>query len=111
MIRALGISLALTLALELPMAAAWGLRDRWNLTVAALGNVLTNPPVVLLHGVLTVQLGWPVWLVTAALETAAAVVEWQCYRSCGRRVHHPLALSLCANAFSYGAGALLMRLY
>ena len=111
MIPALGVSLALTLALELPVAAAWGLRDRWNLAVAALCNVLTNPPVVLLHGLLTVQVGWPEWPVTAALEAAAAAVEWQCYRRCGRDVRRPFALSLCANVFSYGMGALLMSLY
>lgn len=100
----MAVSLALTIAVELIVAVGWGLRDRWNLSVAVLCNLLTNPPVVALYAVLTsLQMAAPA--VTAVLEAAAVVVEWRCYARCGREVPHPLRLSLLANALSYGVGA------
>lgn len=103
------ISLALTLVLEVPFAYIWGLRTRRELAVAVLCNVLTNPPVVLGHSLLVTAALWPPWLAAAVLEWAAVAAEWQCYRRC-TDAHHPLALSLCANGFSYGAGLLLQIL-
>ena len=49
MLTVLAGSLALTLVLEELFALLWGLRGRRELTVVALVNVLTNPPVVLLY--------------------------------------------------------------
>ena len=49
MLTNLAISLLLTLLLEELFALAWGLRGRWELTMVALMNCLTNPVVVLLH--------------------------------------------------------------
>ena len=48
MLTVLAGSLALTLVLEELFALLWGLRGRRELTVVALVNILTNPPVVLL---------------------------------------------------------------
>ena len=58
------ISLGLTLLLELPVVYLWGVRKRRDLTLAVLVNVLTNPVVVLLHG-----LGCP----ALPLEVAAII--------------------------------------
>ena len=52
------VSLGLTLLLELPVAYYWGLRSRHDLTVAVLVNVLTNPAVVLLNGLLSAAPWW-----------------------------------------------------
>lgn len=100
-------SLGLTLLLEVPFAYAWGLRNRHDLTVAVLVNVLTNPAVVLLNFLLAAHTGWLWPAVQLPLEALAAAVEAVCYRSCGRDVRHPALLALCANGFSYGAGLLL----
>lgn len=105
-----GASLGLTLALEVPFAYCWGLRDRHDLTVAVLVNVLTNPAVVLLYFLVTARTGWPRFAVQLPLEALAVAVEAVCYRTCGRDVRHPALLSLCANGFSYGAGLLLNTL-
>lgn len=103
-------SLGLTLLLEVPFAWAWGLRDRHNLTVAVLVNVLTNPAVVLLNFLLAACTGWPWPAVQLPLEALAVGVEAVCYRSCGKDVRRPALLSLCANGFSYGVGLLLNAL-
>lgn len=101
------VSLGLTLLLEVPFAYAWGLRDRHDLTVAVLVNVLTNPAVVLLNFLLAAHTGWPWPAVQLPLEALAVAMEAACYRECGKNVRHPILLSLCANGVSYGAGLLL----
>lgn len=103
-------SLLLTLLLEVPVAWAWGLRSRHDLTVAVLVNVLTNPAVVLLYLLISARTGWPWPAVQLPLEALAVAVEAVCYRACGENVRRPVLLSLCANGVSYGAGLLLNTL-
>ena len=100
MFLTLGISLALTLAVEVPVAALWGLRRR-DLLLAALVNVLTNPAVVLLHALFPAP-----WL-TLTLEAAAVGAEGFCYRRFGAAVRRPWLLALAANALSFSLGLLL----
>ena len=107
MLTVLAGSLALTLVLEELFALLWGLRGRRELTVVALVNVLTNPPVVLLCHTAVGLWGWPAAVVTAVLETAAVLVEWRCYRLCSDQLQRPLLFALLANLFSYGAGRVI----
>ena len=107
MLTVLAGSLALTLVLEELFALLWGLRGRRELTVVALVNVLTNPPVVFLHHTAVGLLGWNAAVVTAVLETAAVLVEWRCYRLCSDQLQRPLLFALLANLFSYGAGRVI----
>ena len=92
------LSLGLTLLFELPFVYLWGLRSRHNLKLAVLVNVLTNPAVVLLHG-----LGLP----ALPLEAAAIAAEGFCYRTRGEAIRRPFLLALCVNTFSYGMGLIL----
>ena len=69
MLTVLAGSLALTLVLEELFALLWGLRGRRELTVVALVNVLTNPPVVLLCHTAVGLWGWPAAPVTILLDT------------------------------------------
>ena len=105
---AFAVSLGLTLLLEVPVAYCWGLRSRHDLTVAVLVNVLTNPAVVLLNGLLSAA---PWWAVQLPLEAAAIAVEGFCYRHCGENICRPYLLSLCANCVSYGAGLVLNAIF
>ena len=105
---AFAVSLGLTLLLEVPVAYCWGLRSRHDLTVAVLVNVLTNPAVVLLNGLLSAA---PWWAVQLPLEAAAIAVEGFCYHHCGEDVRRPYLLSLCANCISYGAGLALNAIF
>jgi len=101
------LPLLVTLILEVPVAALWGLR-RKDLVLCALVNCLTNPIVNLLH---LLFLSTPLLL---ALECAAVGIEGALYRALGERVRRPFALSLMANAVSFliGGGLLLfLKLY
>lgn len=102
MLKALAVSLLLTLLLEGLLALLWGVRERrdWLLLLAV--NVVTNPMVVSLHALW----GGGVWI-TAALEVGAALAEALAYRLWGRDTRPALLFSLCANCFSYFAGLLL----
>ena len=107
MLAVLGVSLVLTLVLEEGFALAWGLRGRRELALVALVNCLTNPPVVLLYNTAVWLLGWNPLLVTAALESAAVLVEWWCYRTYSEQVKRPFVFALLINLFSYSAGCIV----
>lgn len=110
MLKNLVVSLLLTLLLEECFALAWGLRGRWERALVALANCLTNPAVVMLHYTAVTLWHWPALPVTAALEAAAVLVEWRCYRSLSRQLRHPFRFALLANGFSYSVGYLLSLL-
>ena len=107
MLTVLAVSLSLTLVLELAFALLLGHRDKRELTLVVLVNILTNPAVVLLYHTATGLFHWPVLPVTAVLECSAVLVEWLCYRACSHRIVHPFRFALAANAFSYGVGCLI----
>ena len=107
MLTVLAVSLLLTLALEEGFALLWGLRGKRELTVVALVNVLTNPVVVLSYYTCVGLFGWSALWVTAALETAAIVVEWLYYHCCSRQLKLPFLFALLANTFSYGVGCVI----
>lgn len=104
------VSLGLTLALEVPAAAAFGARSRHDFTLAVLVNVLTNPPVVLAYFAITLATGWPRLAVQLPLEALAVAAEAFCYAKCARDIRHPVWLSICANGWSYTAGLALCAL-
>lgn len=101
LVKTFGISLALTLILELPVAWFFGMRD---LKLAVLVNVLTNPAAVLLH-----LLGIP----QIPIEIGVVLVEWAVYRSFASEenwhIRHPAALAIVANGISWMVGVLLQR--
>lgn len=107
MLAILGISLALTLALEEGFAVAWGLRGRRELGLVALVNCLTNPPVALLYHMAVWLTGWNPMAVAAALESVAVLVEWRCYRAYSGQVKRPFVFALLINLFSYGVGCII----
>jgi len=107
MLKTMAISLGLTLLLEITFALLWGLRGKRELTVAALVNVLTNPPVVLLYHIAAGLFGWPAAAVTAVLECGAVLVEWRCYRACSQQLKRPFLFALLANGFSFGIGCVI----
>lgn len=105
LLLSLGMSLALTLVLELGFALLWGVK-RADLPLAALVNLLTNPVVVLCRA--AVLWLWPagVWAATLLLEAGAVLVEGGLYHS-RSEIRFPWAFSLCANLFSFTIGLLL----
>ena len=107
MLTVLAVSLLLTLVFEEGFALVWGLHGRRELGLAALVNILTNPPVVLLYYTATGLWHWNAVPVTIALEAAAVLVEWRCYRAYSEQVKRPFLFALTINLFSYGVGCVI----
>jgi len=104
---ALAVSLALTLALETGLFLLVGKRDKKDLLLVVMVNLLTNPVVVLAYWLAVVRAGWNSILVAAPLEIIAVLLEGWYYGKYGRSFKRPYLFSLAANAFSYFAGVLL----
>ena len=103
---ALGVSLALTLAVELGFALVCRHRGK-TLILVALVNVLTNPLVVQ-AALLWRSFALPGYAAAVAvLELLAVWVEGALYRKSRLGIAHPYVFSLAANALSFGLGLLL----
>lgn len=105
----LGVSLALTLIIELGFALLCRRRGR-ALVLVALVNVLTNPLVV------QAALLWRFYALpgyaaaVAVLELLAVWVEGFVYQKSRLGFSRPYVFSLAANALSFGLGLLLRRI-
>ena len=100
----LGVSLGLTLILELAFALVWRV-ERSDLPAVALANLLTNPIVVLCHHAAAWYVPKYVPAVTLALELWAVGTEGVIYRR-RSQINRPWAFSLCANGLSFLSGLL-----
>lgn len=96
------ISLALTLAFELPLAFLWGVRGR-ALVVVTLANIMTNPLAVALH----TAMGVPQLPIEVGVAIAEAVVYYTFSRTPGWRIPKPVWLGVVSNAASWTLGLIL----
>lgn len=107
-----GISLALTMVIELAIAFLFGLRTRENVLLVVLVNVLTNPSAVLCNRLCRLYLPHynqvPVQLV---IEAAVVIVEafvYCCFARDGQRqIKRPVLLAITANGCSWLLGVLI----
>lgn len=95
LLKMFGISLGLTLLLELPVAWLWGLRRRELVTVVA-ANLMTNPLAVALN-----LAGIP----QIPIEIGVVLAEGWAYRLHFEK--RPLLLAFVSNALSWGIGILI----
>lgn len=93
-----GISLLLTLVIELMIALLWGIRSKKQILLVVLVNVLTNPAAVLLC-----WLGIPQLPVELAVVLAEALI----YRDPAWKIPHPVLLAVVCNVISWGTGILI----
>ena len=80
---ALALSLAMTLVLECAFFFATGKRDKKDLLLVVMANILTNPPVVLLYSLSMMYTGWERAFIVIPLEAAAVLTEGYCYKKYG----------------------------
>ena len=115
----MGLSLAVTLILELAFSWFWKIRDKKELLLVIAANFMTNPAVTGCYYLAASQLLPAVWPETGSLplkilkwtlEAAAVAAEALCYQACSRNIRRPWLFSAGANLFSYGTGALLQKL-
>ena len=107
LLSALALSLLLTLVLETGFFLLTGKRNKKDLLLVVLVNVVTNPVVVLLYWLAAMYTGWNLAIVIIPLELFAVLVEGFYYRKYGQDFSRPLLFSVSANVFSFGVGFLL----
>lgn len=100
----LGISLFLTLILEIAFALVFKVRSK-SLLIVLLANVLTNPAVVVLHLLLCRHYTFSEIPVILVLECSAILTEAVVYKHC-TDIKKPFLFSLSSNTFSYLCGLL-----
>ena len=110
LIKSLIISLALTLSLECGFFYLTGKRNKSDLLLVVMVNILTNPAVVLLYWLAASYTFWNIKAVNVFLELFAVLAEGCCYLRYGREIRRPFVFSLAANAFSFGMAFLFQRL-
>ncbi len=109
-----GISLLLTIGIELLAAFLLGIHDRKGMLLVILVNVLTNPPAVLCNWLC--RLYWefvPMAGRQIVIEVIVVITEACIYRSFMKdpqwKIKHPGWLSIVANGASWCTGVLLFR--
>ena len=106
LLYALGISLASTIILEAVFFLLSGKRNKKDLLLLVLVNVLTNPAVVLLYRLCRDYTNWNTFVIQIPLEVFAVLTEGYCLKKYGLEFKRPYLFSISVNAFSYGAGIL-----
>jgi hypothetical protein len=111
-VRVLAVSLGFTIILEEALAWTAGIRNRWDMILIGLVNVLTNPAVVFIHYMYRAHggRGRGLVFVTAAAELSAVIAEAFCYKAAARNIRHPWMFSIGANLFSFIAGLAVNKL-
>ena len=97
-----GISLGLTLLIELPIGFAMGMCEKKHILLMILINVLTNPAAVLLC-----WLGVPQIPVEIGVFLVEASVYYWFSRDESWNIKHPVLLALLANLISWTSGILI----
>lgn len=110
MLVALAISLVSTLVLEIGFFFIVGKRNKKDLLLVVLVNVLTNPVVVLLYWLAVLYTDWNKTIVKIPLELFAILTEGYYYMKYGQSFKRPFIFSLAANAFSLSISILLQQL-
>ena len=105
LLKMFGISLVLTMVLELPLAWLLGLRGGKCLMLAVLVNILTNPAAVLLH-----HLGVPQIPVELAVVAVEAGVYLSFSKAEGWEIPHPVRLAVVCNLVSWLTGVLIQMM-
>lgn len=112
LIRMFGVSLIVTLAVELAAAFLLGVRFWKGMALVFLVNTLTNPPAVLLYWLSRLYLpevsGMAAqMIIEIAVVAAEALVYCRFVQVAGWRIKRPVLLSVIANVCSWTLGLLL----
>lgn len=111
LIIALAFSLLLTLILEISFFWLIGKRNKKDLLLVCLVNILTNPIVVLLYWLTILYTKLNNVIVVVVLELCAITVEGYYYKNYGEEFPLPYRFSLAANIFSFVIGLLIQMFF
>ena len=104
---ALAFSLLLTLVFEIGFFFITGKRNRKDLLLVILVNILTNPIVVLVYWIIALYTDWNTTIAKIPLELFAVITEGIYFKKYGQSFKRPFLFSLAANAFSFSLGLIL----
>lgn len=107
LITSLGTSLILTIILEEIFAIMVGIRNKTNLLLICMVNVLTNPVVVFTYYILTYYTTFHSYIIIIPLELIAILVEFNYFKTYGKGFRHPFIFAICVNLFSFGIGKII----
>lgn len=100
-LKMFGISLLLTLVIEIVIALIWGMRSKKRILLVILVNVLTNPVAVLLC-----WLGIP----QLPVELTVVLTEALVYKAPAWKIPHPVLFAIVCNTASWGTGILIQMM-
>lgn len=109
LLTSLAVLLTLTIAFEAGFFLIIGKRDKKDLLLLLLVNVLTNPLVVLLFWLTVLYTNYNTSIIQIPLELFAVFTEGYYYKRFGRGFRRPYLFSAGANIFSYGSGLLIQQ--
>ena len=107
----LAISLALTIICETGFFLIIGKREKKDLFLLILVNVLTNPIVVLSFWLAVLHTDWNARITLIPLELFAVLMEGYYYSKYGQSFRHPFLFSIAANMFSFWIGVLIQQFF
>ena len=107
-----GISLILTIIIELSIARVWGLKTKKEMLLVLLVNILTNPAAVFCVWICNGYLGSEFsFLFQCVMEFIVVVVEAKVYsgfaREEGWNIKKPLQFAIAAKVISWVSGVML----
>ena len=108
-ITALAISLGVTLIVEAGFFLLVGKRNKKDLLLLILVNVITNPAVVLLYWLTVIYTEFNSSAVKTALELFAVLTEGYYFKKYGQDFKWPLLFSFSANVVSFGIGVFIQQ--
>ena len=111
LLTALAVSLILTVALETGFFLLVGKRNKKDLLLLILANIITNPAVVLLYWLASAYTDWNRIIIKIPLELFAVLTEGYYYKKYGRDFKRPYIFSVSANAFSFIIGVIIQNLF
>jgi len=109
LLSALCISLVLTLILEVGFYLLICKRNKKDLLLVILVNMLTNPIVVLTYWLFYLNTNWNTTLIKIPLELFAITVEGFYYNKYSQEIKKPFIFSIAANLFSFSVGVLIQH--
>jgi len=124
MIEELSVALVLSLIMTLVLETGFfllavellqgklftGKRNKKDLMLVIMVNIITNPVVVLVYWLIYIYTEWNIVIVVVLLEIMAVLTEGYYFKRYGRTFKHPFVFSLAVNAFSYSAGVVIQYL-
>ncbi len=107
LLYSLGLSLLLTLVLEVSFVYLCRIRDKKDIILLIMVNILTNPLVVMSYYIAVHYGNMNRIAVVIVLELLAILTEGYYYRTYGRTFKHPFVFAVGANLFSFCIGQAL----